>query len=255
METKDKNTKKGLYGLASLNFEGLIRSKENNDKDEFKKLIQNVLPHVRNYINQRLGDLIRKRNLPRGKYKTEDFVNNLYIEAYEHIGELGNSEELHTWLFKKADELIDNTLVQEEFNEFYFKNIEKYSKIEWDQMEENFSTDGDGDLMMLEEFDDPSYRKPEYSLDDVFVQENPEEALLDKLNFELSQNQMHNHIDLILHHLPAPMKSIYDLSVNQKFGTSEIAKIKGFSVRQVEQYLEKTREAIRKSFEKRFNGD
>lgn len=119
-------------------------------------------------------------------------------------------------------------------------------------MQEGFSTDGDGDLMMLEEFDDPSYPKYEYRLADVFVEENPEEAWIEKLNRELSGPELHEYIDMVLHRLPTPMRSIYDLAVNQRFKPYEIAKIKQISVYQVEQYLAQARKSLQISLRKRF---
>ncbi len=255
MENKWKQTSEqnsGLLGLAALSFTRLIRLKEENDRDSFNTLMQKILPDIEEYMARRLSFAVGNGDLPQGKYGVADFTDELYIIAFDHIGEVEDEKGLRPWLFKKADELLEDTIVEEEFNEFFFEDIEKYTKAEWDAMQEEFSTDGDGDLMPLEEFDDPSYPKYEYHLADVFVGKNPEEEWSEKLNSELDDTEIHQHIDLVLHRLPAPMKSIYDLAVNQRFTPSEISKIKRVSVKKVDSHLAKVRQSIKISLDKRY---
>lgn len=243
---------RGLHGLAALSFQGLIRLKEDNHQIEFNKAVQQLLPDVNSYIARRLSAAVRNGHLPSGKYKVEDFTDEIYLKAYDQIKEVEDERDLLPWLFKKADELLQNIIVDEEFNETFFENIDNYSQSEWKQMQADFSTDGDGDLILLEEFDDPSYPDYEYTLKDVFVEESPENEWLEKLNSELGDGQIHAYIDMVLHHLPTPMRSIYDLAVNQRFEPYEIAKIKQISVYQVEQYLKQARRSIRVSLKRRF---
>ncbi len=250
--TETSQTNGGLHGLAALSFTRLIRSKEENGREAFNRVMQKILPEIEGYVAQWLSTAVKNGNLPSGKYKVADFTDELFIIAYEHIGEVKGERDLRPWLFKKADELLQDTLVDEEFNEFFFEDIEKYTKAEWDTMQEEFSVDGDGDLMPLEEFDDPSYPKSEYRLTDVFVEKNPEEEWLEKLNSERDDSEIHQHIDLVLNRLPALMKSIYDLAVNQRFAPFEIAKIKRITVNEVETHLENVRQSLQISLEKRY---
>ncbi|WP_373518332.1 sigma-70 family RNA polymerase sigma factor [Pricia sp.] len=255
MENKWKRTSEqnsGLHGLAALSFTRLIRSKEENDRDSFNTLVQKILPDIEEYMARRLSFAVGNGDLPQGKYRVADFTDELYIIAFDHIGEVEDEKDLRPWLFKKADDLFQDTVVEEALNEFFFEDIEKYTKAEWDAMQEEFSTDGDGDLMPLEEFDDPSYPKYEYHLADVFIEKNPEGEWSEKLDSELGDTEMHQHIDLVLHRLPAPMKSIYDLAVNQRFAPFEIANIKRISVEEVDSHLAKVRQGIKISLEKRY---
>src|SRR5690606_21071916 len=141
---------------------------------------------VKRYIGKNLQTALYKGSIPKNKYKTDDFINQLFIEAYEHFAEVGNEKELHTWLFKKADELIDDVVTEEEFDDFFLKNIDTYSKPEWDAMEQKFSTDGDGDLVMIEELDDLSYDKHDYILKDIFI-EDDKKALMQQLDEKLDK--------------------------------------------------------------------
>jgi len=254
-KNKTENTSydtRRLHGLAALSFERLIRLRKENQQDQFNKTMRQILPSISGYIARRLSAAVKNGHLPSGKYKVEDFTDELYLKAFEQIREVEDEEKLLPWLFKKADELLEDTMTEEERNEFFFENIDNYTQAEWKQMGTDFSTGGDGELMLLEEFDDPSYPNYEYQLADVFVEESPEEKWLDNLNKSMSDAEIHQHIDMVLHRLPAPMRSVYDLSVNQRFEPYEIAKIKRISVYQVERYLNQAQSSIRTSIEKRF---
>lgn len=246
---------RGLHGLASLSFKRLIRLKEENQHGEFKKMMQQLLPDVNGYIARRLSAAVKNGHLPSGKYKVEDFTDELYLKAFEQIKEVEDEKDLLPWLFKKADELLEDTMTAEEFNELFFENIGNYTQAEWKHMQEDFSTDGDGDLMLLEEFDDSSYPNYEYQLADAFIEESPEKKWLEELNAKLSGTEIHQHIDMVLHRLPAHMRSVYDLAVNQRFKPYEIAKIKRISVYQVERYLSQAQSSIRTSIESRYKNN
>ncbi len=242
---------RGLHGFAALSFKELIRLREEEDRKAFNELMQTILPDVEEYIARSLSAAVRNGDIPSGKYKVEEFVNELYLIAFDHIGTIEDEKELPFWLFKKADELLEERIIENERDTHFIENIERFTAAEWQQMQEEYSVDGEGELVLLEEFDDPSYPKYEYTLADAFI-ENPESKWIEKLHADLSKNEVHDHIDMVLHRLPAPMKSIYDLAVNQKFAPIEIAKIKGISVEGVHGYLAKTREIIRMSFESRY---
>lgn len=245
------NSQRGLHGLAALSFKKLIRLKEDENREAFNKLMRTKLPDVEGYIARRLSASVRNGHIPAGKYRVEEFVNELYLLAFEHISEIEDEKDLPFWLFQKADELLQKTIVEEDYNMRFLDNLEKFSKAEWIQMQEDYSTDGEGELTLLEEFNDPSYPKYDYRLADVFI-EDPEEEWIEKLNEEIGAGRIHKHIDMVLHRLPAPMKSVYDLAVNQRFSYHEISKIKGISVEEVESYLIRTRKYIRTSFEGRY---
>ena len=161
------NSQRGLHGLAALSFKKLIRLKEDENREAFNKLMQTILPDVEGYIARRLSASVRNGHIPSGNYKVEGFVNELYLLAFEHISEIEDEKNLPFWLFQKADQLLQKTIVEEDYNTRFLDNLEKFSKAEWIQMQEDYSMDGEGELILLEEFNDPSYPKYDYRLADV----------------------------------------------------------------------------------------
>ncbi|MFD1553360.1 sigma-70 family RNA polymerase sigma factor [Putridiphycobacter roseus] len=230
----------------------LLKHKEAGDQASFNEQLLKILPTVRGYIGERLHAAIKKGHFPIGKYKADDFIDQLFIEVYDHIEEIEKSKDFYLWLFKKTNELLEDAMEEEEFDELYFKNIDKYTKPEWDEMEENYSIDAGGDLKMIEEFDDRSYNHNDYVLNKVFIEED-EKPLIEKLDKELKEEDINRHINMVLEKLPSLLQETFYLSTIQEFKPSEIAVIKNTSIQKVEKLLADARKTIKQSFINRFS--
>ncbi len=252
-DTIYKTSKREFHVLINEIFPTLNIFKKENSQLEFNHAIGKLLPEVKKYIAKWLSHAVNDNKAPAGKYKVEDFVDELYIQAYDHFHEVKNSNNLHNWLFEKTDELLEDVEVEEEFDNYFIDNIDNYTKVEWDAMEENFSTDGGGDFVMIEELDDHSYSKNEYVLEDVFIEDH-EQELIAKLSKQLSREQINRHVDMVLRRLSIPVRTVFDLAIIQQFKINEIAQIKHTSIQEVQKILIRARNVIRVSFEKRYLG-
>ncbi len=244
---------KNVYHIQiQESFVVLRNLKKENKKDAFKDKFMKLLPAIRQHIKDRMETASKKELLKQQGYNTDDFVNDLYIYVYDHIDELDIEEEdFHVWLFKAIDTLIQDALVEEEFDDFFMENIDDYSKKEWDAMEEEFSTDGDGDLVMLDELDDSSLRKNNYELRDIFIEDN-EKELTAKLEKELSKKRINTHTQMVLQKLPMVTQSVFDLHTLRGFSAKEIAQIKRMQVEKIEALLKEALDLLKSSFKSRF---
>lgn len=227
----------------------LLKSEDN--RAAFDKLIKKILPEIELYLVRELDRSLKNGSIPSGKYKVADFVNELYIKAYDHFHEVRDDKSLRGWLYKKADELLEDILIEEEFDHTFYEDIDKFSKLEWNEMEENFNYDDDADLVNEEELDDTSLSKSNYILENVFV-EDKEKDLIEDLDKKLSKERIHKHIAMVLDNLPLSMRTIFDLTVNQRFKLEDIADIKRMQGQEVRQYLTDARRYIRESFINRY---
>jgi DNA-directed RNA polymerase specialized sigma24 family protein len=225
--------------------------KKDNKKDAFRDEFMGLLPAIKLYIKNSIETASKKELLKQQGYSVGDFVNELYIYVYDHIEELENQDEFHIWLFEAIDKLIEDALIDEEFEDFFFKDIDDYSKQEWDAMEEEFSTDGDGDLVLLEELDDPRLNKNNYELRDVF-KEDTEQELTEKLEKELSQERIDAHTKMVLKKLPMATQRVYDLYALSGFDSKDIARIKRNQINAIDTLLDETQNILKTSFKSRF---
>ncbi|OEJ98564.1 hypothetical protein A8C32_05005 [Flavivirga aquatica] len=243
---------KNTYHIQIQEFFVVLKNlKKENKQDAFKDKFMELLPAAKQHIINSMETASKKELLKQQGYGVDDFVNDLYIYVYDHIDELDNQDDFHIWLFKVIDILIQDALVDEEFDDFFFKDIDEYSKQEWDAMEEEFSTDGDGDLLTLDELDDINLRKNNYELKDIFIEDN-EKELTAKFEKELSKERINSHMQMVLRKLPTTTQSVFDLHTLRGFDAKKIAHIKRMQVEKVDGLLHEAMNLLRLSFKSRF---
>ena len=94
-------------------FQDLVKLKEKGDKVSFYTQLLKILPKIKKYIAGSLNSAIKKGHFSKNKYKADDFIDQLFIEIYDHIDEVEKDNHFYLWLFKKTNELIENTIVEE----------------------------------------------------------------------------------------------------------------------------------------------
>lgn len=229
----------------------LVSFKRKENRESFNSELLKVLPQIYRYVSKRLNSAVANGKLNKGMFIPNDFTDQLFIEVYDNIDDINTENELHIFLFKKVDELLEDSLIEEEFDYVFFDNIDTYSKPEWDAMEENYTQDADGDFLLLEELDDTSLDKSNYSLNHVFITEE-EKQLADKLDATLNKERIYRHIQLVLNKMNMPMRAVFELFTNEGLTTEEIAEIRKTPIAQVDKLLTSARQLLKDSFEKRF---
>jgi RNA polymerase sigma factor (sigma-70 family) len=236
---------------VSSSYVSLVQFKKEGETKAFNDLLLKVLPQVKQYVQHKLNVATANGKLDKNRFKAEDIIDQLFIEVYDHIDAVEVADNFHTWLFKKADELVEDLLVDEEFDTFFFENIDNFSKPEWDEMEEKYSTDGDGDFVLLEDFGNRQYLNNDYLLNAVFIEDKDKEviAALDK---KLDDERIKKHADLVLLGLPKTMRNAFELSSEYHFNSHEIARIINRSVSEVEHLIKEAKLKLKSSFLSRY---
>ncbi|AWV97460.1 sigma-70 family RNA polymerase sigma factor [Arcticibacterium luteifluviistationis] len=248
---KDYESKKEFDVFVASTFSDLMKYKQENEQAAFNELLLKDLYEVKRYIVKRVSTALMKGNLPQGKYKVDDFIDQLFIEVYDHIEEVKNEKGFYLWLFKKANDLLDDSIEEEKFDESFLENIDDYTKPEWDEMQENFSTDGGGDLLMIEELDDMSYNHNDYTLNHVFI-EDEEKGWIEKIDKDLKTEDIQNQIGMVLYYLPFETRTIFQLYTVQHLGLDDIAQIRNHTLEDVKQFLKDAKKALQSSFINRY---
>ena len=251
MVSTSQSNKKRLITITSK-FPELIKLKKAKEQKSFNQILLETLPEVKKHIKRRLDSAMHKGHFSRGKYKVEDFTDTLFIEVYNNINAFKNVDQFYVWLFEKTNQLLEDTILEEEFAELFITNIDDYSNPEWKAMVERFSAEADGDLIMTEDLDDVSYHNSKYILDHVFVEDN-EQELIENLDKALEKEEINKHINLVLHNLPDRLQTVFELFNKQSFTLEEIAVILKSNVQEVEQLLNKARKGLSASLFNRYS--
>ena len=238
--------------FVTKSFPDLIKLKKEGEKKSFNELVLKIIPELRKYINGRLNSAIKKGHFSKGKYKSDDFIDQLFIDIYDNIDEVEHEKDFYHWLFIKTNLLLEDTIIEEEFDDLFFRNIDDYSKPEWVEMQEKYSTDGDGDLLMIEELDDMSYNHNDYTLNHVFI-EDKEKAMIEEIDEHLSKEQLQHHIAMVLHNLPPAMRQVFELFTKEELALEEIAQIRNNTLEEVNQLLKDAKKALQVSLFNRYS--
>jgi RNA polymerase sigma factor (sigma-70 family) len=243
-----------LWVTIKKTLPNLITLKREENRIAFNNSLLEITPEIKKYLVSRMRMAIKKNHFPKNKYTPDDFIDQLFIETYDHIQEFTNESEFYIWLYKKINELLDDAITEETFDDLFFTNIDVFSKLEWEQLEEKFTAESDGDLIMKEDLDDISYYKDPYTLKDVFI-ENTETELVNKIDDTLQKEKIDRHIQVVLHNLSSPMQRVFELYTKQQFTLEEIAAIQDESVEKINQLMSDARKALKVSLFNRYTVD
>lgn len=243
-----------FHRFVTDNYEVLKRLREEDKRAAFNELLLKVLPDTRRYLTRGLRIALEKGMISHNKFEPEDLFDQLIIDVYDHLHEVRDPDEFHAWLFQRAEKLLDDMEVEEEFESYFYDNIDDYSRAELEQMKEEFSTDGDGDLVMLEELDDISYKDHHYLLRNIYL-DDAHEDLMALMDSDEQKQRARRQLETVLFRLPPNMRSVFELATEQLFSIQDIARIKGVSVGRIDKTLERARELLRDSLKNRLYDD
>lgn len=232
----------------------LLTLKKKNDHKDFNKLFLKVIPKLKEFAASRVITAPKKNHFPTNMYSANDFKAYLFIETYDNIDPFSSEDEFYIWPYKKAHELLDDVITEEEFDDIFFKNIDDFTQPEWEQLEEKFSTESNGDLIMREDLEDIScYREP-YKTTEVFVTDT-ENSFIEKKDERFHEKEIYRHIAMALHNLSKPMRTVVQLYNEKHLTLAEIATIVKESVEQIGALLKDARKAIEISLFNRYTLD
>ena len=244
-------SKKEFRQFVTISIPDLIQLKNEGNQTSFNALVLKLMPGIRRYINERLTAAMSKGHFSKGKYKVDDFIDQIFIEIYDTIGTIKNGKKFYVWLLKKTNNLLNTAIEKEEFDETFFENIDDFSKPEWEAMQERYGADANGDFVMIEELDDISYNHNDYVLNHVFI-EDKEKDVIKKIDKGLTTEEIKNHITMVLHNLPPAMQNVFELTTNHYLDLEEIAQIRNSTTEEVEGLLKDAKKALQLSFFNRY---
>lgn len=241
-----------FHKFVNDSYETLLSLKAEDQREEFNKLLLEVLAETRRYFTRGLRVALSKGVISRNKYEPEDLFDQLIIDVYDHLEEAGSKDAFHSWLFKRAVKQLDDLEVEEEFDSYFYDNIDDYSKAELAKMQEPWSTDGDGDLMLLDSLDDFSYQQQQFILKNIYL-DDAHEDMMALMDSEQGSGKAEKHLNAVLYRLPPGMRSVFELATEQGFSLEEISMIKELPVEQIETILDTARELLRESLKDRLD--
>ncbi len=229
---------------VAAGYQELKKWKAEGRREAFNEKLLSLLPEVKRYITRGLRLALAKGVISHNKYKPEDFFDQLFLDVYDRFGEVPGKEAFYPWLFARAESLLEEMEVKEIFDAYLFEDLGKFSSAERAEMDESYSTDGDGDLVMMDELDDISYKDRQTLLRNIFL-DDAHEDLMALTEVGATHDGAESQLDNVLFELPANLRSLFELAYEQGFSPEDIARIKNMEPRQVNDQLKKARTQLR----------
>jgi DNA-directed RNA polymerase specialized sigma24 family protein len=226
---KSKNqTFISIHSWSKIVWTELVRSKQANNRDQFNQLMLQAVPELNKYVASRLKIALKKGGIPANKYKVDDFVNELFVAAYDEFSNFDSAKAFSNWLYIRMDQLIEDKITDEDFDDFFFSDFGNYSEKEWIALEQKIdledTTGKMDDYVPLEEV----HRSNAIVLAEIFKSVE-EQKQLERLSEHLSESEIAAHMDVVHYHLSTPAYSSLNLITLHQVDPKDVAFIKNKS--------------------------
>ncbi len=223
---------------VSLDREDLRNLDEKGRGELFKSLIPMFLPALKGYITRRVDAAKRADLKALSNVDVKDVVNEVVVRV--HASFLANVEDvrfINIWMIREADAILNSILDNYVSDDVSFEELVDK---ELGLLEEEYTVDAGGDLVMKEELDEYDM---DFGVEDIILSSKGENEFIDSL--DISKTKLKDKICDELVKLPLRYQSIYDLYFFEHMDYDEIASIKNMKEMEVEAIIVSIKELLK----------
>jgi len=238
-----QDKKNSFLNAISFDKKDLSKLSEKEKEELFKNIITVLLPGLKGYVKRRIisAKLAKLKALSNVDYK--DVINEVVLRVYQRYkNNIENIKDINIWLIQEADNVLNEILDKQEFEKISYEELLSH---ELEQLEEEFTVDGDGELVMTEDLDEYD---TDFGVEEIILISKGESDFIEKLEQDKTSLKHKIYDELIK--LPLRYQSIYDLYYFENMEVDEIAKIKNMDAMKVEAIIISIKELLT---EKLFN--
>jgi DNA-directed RNA polymerase specialized sigma24 family protein len=173
-------------------------------------------------------------------YSPQEIVDEIYLKIFENFSEeWTDPSKLKLDMFLLAGKVLDEIKEKHQGKKISF---EKFYRDELKELEEEYTVDADGDLVMIEELDDISYHLDEYKDRILLLDAEQTDELLKGLDIEEETGgESRQEISRAYSKLPELSQSVINHYVFGKLTKEEVAKVHGLPVDVITEIIEKVK--------------
>ena len=225
----------------------LYRHKEENDFEQFYNKISSLVPDLKKFTARSLKAAESQGAIDRGFYNAEGILDEIYLEVFKDFSDIIDEEKLKTILFSKAVQKIEEKKIIEQETPEY-QSTEKMLKQELDALDERFTTQADGDLILNTELDDISYKQHTERPLNIILDETLEQQLIKKLDMSdtlLPSLERRTIFGALYNNIPPRSKSVLELFAFGNRSFYEISEILEVPEDIIDRIMDKLKERFR----------
>ncbi|WP_422080969.1 hypothetical protein [Ulvibacterium sp.] len=223
----------------------LYKHKQENDFEQFYEKLETFLPELKKFMTGSLKAAERQGDLDVGFYDAEGMLNEVYLETFKTFSGEMDEKRLRRSLFKKAIQKMDEKRALEIPDDV---NTHALLKAEMKLLNEDFTTDGDGDLILNEELDDISYQQKQGWSKQIYLDASLEQLMIQKLGLNeasLLSDEKRRLLGFLYSTIPLRSKMVVELLVFGNQDTLEISEILEVPEEVIKRTLFKAKERFR----------
>ncbi len=225
----------------------LARHKEENDFEQFYNKISAMEPDLRKFMTRSLKAAENQGAIDRGFYNADELLDEIYLEMFEEFADYMDKEKIKTILFSKAVQKIEEKKIIEQETPEYISS-EEMLKEELNALDEQFTMDADGDLILNTELDDISYKQISERPNNVILDTSLEQQLIKKLDLKdslLPSLERRTTFGALFTNIPPRTKSVLELYAFGNRSHFEISEILEVPETVIDRIMEKMNERFR----------
>ncbi len=216
-----------LLKELKLNKNSLDKLDDKGKSELFKSLIPMFLPALKGYINRRIIAAKRANLKALSNIDKKDVVNEVVIRIHSTFSQkIEDVRFINIWMIREADAVLNEILDNYVSDEVSFEEL---LNRELGQLEEEYTIDAGGDLVMTEELDDYDVG---LGVEEMILSSKEESNLIEEL--KVDKVDLKDKVCDELVKLPLRYQSIYDLYFFENMTYEEIADIKGMTKVEIE---------------------
>lgn len=225
----------------------LYRHKEENDFEQFYNKISSLVPDLKKFTARSLKAAESRNAIDRGFYNAEGVLDEIYLEVFTDFIDIIDEEKLKTILFSKAVQKIEEKKIIEKEMPDYLPT-EEMLKQELDGLDEKFTTQADGNLILNTELDDISYKQHTKRPSNVILDATLEQQLIKKLEMSdilLPSLERRTIFGAVYNNIPPRSKTVLELYAFGNRTIHEISEILEVPEDVVDRIMDKLKEKFR----------
>lgn len=209
----------------------------------FDKKVLFTIQHLQAYTKHRLYIAEATGIIPKNMFHSNDIIDEGILKLYESSYDVDSEVmAIKLKLFGFIDKDLDTLFEKEAFHKNTI-STDTILKVELDKLKEDYTIDGDLDLVLETELSDISYKQE--AQEPMFLYNDNESNILRALDIaDISTNKSPKIIGKFYSWLPMNVSKIIDLYVFGNLAFEEIAKLKHIEIERVKRIMD----AVKKNF-------
>jgi DNA-directed RNA polymerase specialized sigma24 family protein len=221
-----------------MSIDKINKAIKEKDFSAFFAVIKPFSKDLSKFAKAKLKNAEHHHLLQKGFYNTEDILMEVYLEVFEALNDSVSEKELKTLLFQKTIQKFNEILEKE--NRIRKRiPVDLIVKEELDLLNEDYSVDGNGHFVLIEELPDISYHQKDFKPKHYIIDPDAEKEIVSSLELDdtiLVDDDRREKLANTYFLIPPTSKTIFELYVfgNQDEDTiAEILKIEKDQVKTV----------------------